>query len=270
VEGKPGVFEHCPNLLVSQAVCDECSHIPQNVYFCTVCKTRQQVFHNLDDPNIHVMSQFINYLQSFPAKTELLIIAHNAKAFCMTINSWKFIDSLMFIPMPLASMPKAFGLTELKKGYFPFLANKAENYKYIGPMLDREMYCVSGMKSQSAISFNKWYDEQVEQGYVFDFRKELLEYCISDVTILRQACQAFRKLFAGTAGFDPMFQCITLSSACMAAYRHNFLPENKIGLVSGTTAVGNRAMPHCNGLITSSTNSALKSRPSTRTGRLES
>jgi len=81
IEGKPNVFEHRPNLLVAQAVCDECSEIPQNDYFCRVCKTRQHVFHNLDNPNLSVMGQFLDYLQSFPAKTELLIIAHNARAF---------------------------------------------------------------------------------------------------------------------------------------------------------------------------------------------
>lgn len=103
------------------------------------------MFHNLDDPNISVMKQFFDYLQSFGTKTEILLVAHNAKAFdsifalqevvrrklkpeltlagakiiCMKINNWKFIDSLSFIPMALSAMPKAFGLTQLKKGYWP-------------------------------------------------------------------------------------------------------------------------------------------------------
>ena len=98
-------------------------------------------------------------------------------------------------------------------------------------MLDRDYYCVSGMKAKAASDFNVWYEEQVAANFVFNFRRELIDYCISDVTILRQACQAFRKLFTETAGFDPMFNCISLSSACMAAYRRNFLPEDKIGIV---------------------------------------
>ncbi|XP_052129261.1 uncharacterized protein LOC127750809 [Frankliniella occidentalis] len=133
--------------------------------------------------------------------------------------------------MPLSAMPKSFGLNELKKGYWPFLANKPEYYKYEGPLLDRDLYCVSGMKSKAAADFNAWYDEQVANEYVFNFRRELIDYCISDVTILRQACQAFRKLFEDVAGFDPMFNCITLSSACMAAFRRNFLKPNTIGVV---------------------------------------
>jgi len=36
--------------------------------------------------------------------------------------------------MFLAKLPKAFGLTELKKGYFPHLFNKTENRDYVGPL----------------------------------------------------------------------------------------------------------------------------------------
>ena len=87
------------------------------------------------------------------------------------------------------------------------------------------------MKAKAAQDFNKGYDEQVEKQYVSNFKKELIDYCISDATILRQACQAFRQLFYDLVGFDPMFQCMTLSAACMAAYRRNFMPHNKISIV---------------------------------------
>jgi hypothetical protein len=87
------------------------------------------------------------------------------------------------------------------------------------------------MKAKAATDFNSWYDKQVADQVVFNFRRELIDYCISDVTILRQACQAFRSLFESISGFDPMFHCITLSSACMCSFRRNFLPEGKIGIV---------------------------------------
>ena len=32
----------------------------------------------------------------------------------------RVLDSLNFLPMKLAALPKAFGLTELRKGYFPY------------------------------------------------------------------------------------------------------------------------------------------------------
>ena len=47
----------------------------------------------------------------------------------------RFIDSLNFIPMDLADMPKAFGETELVKGYFPHLFNRTENQSVILPHL---------------------------------------------------------------------------------------------------------------------------------------
>ncbi|KAK3926345.1 putative DNA polymerase [Frankliniella fusca] len=231
VEGKADTYEHIPNLLVSQAVCEECAHIPHNDYFCTVCQTRQRIFHSMDDPNLNVIGQFFDYLQSFGPKTKILLVAHNSRSFdgvfmvqevvnrklkceitlqgakilCMEVGNWKFIDSLMFLPMPLSAMPKSFGLTELKKGYWPFMANKPEYYTYEGPLLDKHFYCISSMKQKAAADFSAWHDEQTASGFVFNFRRELIEYCISDVTILRQACHAFRSLFEQTAGFDPMF-----------------------------------------------------------------
>ena len=257
LEGKPDIFEHKPNLLVCHAVCDMCTDVEQNDYFCTVCNSRQNVFHILDDPQLSGMGQFFDYLKSISKKAQILLVAHNAKSFdalfvlqeviarqlnpelilqgakiiCMTVGNWKFIDSLSFLPMPLSAMPKSFGLNELKKGYWPFLANKPEYYTYEGPLLDKEMYCVSGMKLSAASDFNVWYDDKVAKNYQFNFRRELVEYCVSDVTILRQACQAFRRLFQETAGFDPMLNCITLSSACMAAFRRNFLVPDRIGIV---------------------------------------
>ncbi|KAK3929617.1 putative DNA polymerase [Frankliniella fusca] len=162
-------------------------------------------------------------------KNELIL--QGAKILCMKVGNWNFIDSLMFLPMPLSAMPRSFGLHELKKGHMPFLANKPEFYTYEGPMLDKEFYCFSYVKSKAATDFSKWYEEMVASGYVFNFRRELIEYCISDVTILRQSCTAFRKLFEKKAGFDPMFNCITLSAACMAAFRRNFLPKETIGIV---------------------------------------
>ncbi|XP_052128322.1 uncharacterized protein LOC127750509 [Frankliniella occidentalis] len=257
VEGREDVFEHKPNLLVTQTVCDNCEGVVQNDYFCTDCQSRQHIFHNLDDKNINVVGQFLDYLSSFPPRTELLLVAHNAKAYdllfvvqemvarglkpeitlqgakiiCLKLGNWKFIDSLMFLPMPLSAMPKSFGLTELKKGHWCFLANKPEFYDYDGPMLSKEYYCTSGMKSKAYDEFDRWYNEQVEKNYVFNFRKELIDYCISDVTILRQACHSFRTIFTEKAGFDPMFNCISLSSACMAAFRRNFLQKETIGIV---------------------------------------
>ena len=46
----------------------------------------------------------------------------------------KFRDSLNFLPMPLKALPKTFGLTELKKGYFPHFFNRKDTQQYVGPL----------------------------------------------------------------------------------------------------------------------------------------
>ncbi|KAK3929395.1 putative DNA polymerase [Frankliniella fusca] len=159
------------------------------------------------------------------------ITLQGAKIICLKLGNWKFIDSLMLLPMPLSAMPKSFGLTELKKGHWCFLANTPEFYTYEGPLLAKEYYCPSGIKSKAYQEFIEWYNNLTENNYVFNFRRELFDYCISDVTILQQACQSFRELFTEKAEFDPMFNCISLSSACMAAFRRNFLKKETIGIV---------------------------------------
>ena len=42
--------------------------------------------------------------------------------------------------MRLANFPDTFGLTEMKKGYFPHLANTLANQKYVGLYLPVDMY----------------------------------------------------------------------------------------------------------------------------------
>ena len=44
----------------------------------------------------------------------------------------RFIDSLSFFQMPLSAFPKTFGLTELKKGYFPHKFNIPTHQTYVG------------------------------------------------------------------------------------------------------------------------------------------
>lgn len=70
----------------------------------------------------------------------------------------RFIDSLKFIPMALADMPKAFGETELAKGHFPHLYNRRENQQAVMHHLPgMEYYNPNGMKPESRAKFLQWY-----------------------------------------------------------------------------------------------------------------
>ena len=46
-------------------------------------------------------------------------LVNGAKILSLSLDGLTFLDSLSFLLMPLAGFPKAFGLTELKKGFFP-------------------------------------------------------------------------------------------------------------------------------------------------------
>ena len=151
----------------------------------------------------------------------------------------KFIDSLNFIPMALARFPKTFDQDELCKGYFPHFFNKDENQEYVGPMPCQDDYGVNYMKPAEREKFMAWHQEQVDNNYVFDFQKEILKYCRSDVDILAQCCKLYREMFRLATsmdgnietGLDPFDSATTIAAYCMEVYRTKFLQKDTIALL---------------------------------------
>jgi hypothetical protein len=70
----------------------------------------------------------------------------------------RFIDSLSFTLIPLRDFPKTFGISELKKGYFPYKFNTTDNWNYIGEYPDPSYYSVETMKKKDREEFMTWYD----------------------------------------------------------------------------------------------------------------
>jgi hypothetical protein len=58
----------------------------------------------------------------------------------------KIIDSINFIPINLSKMPKTFGLSELKKEYFPHFFNTPANQNYPAIHLIRNMSVEENVK----------------------------------------------------------------------------------------------------------------------------
>src|SRR5436190_19772438 len=143
----------------------------------------------------------------------------------------KIIDSMSFVASPLSAFPKTFGLKELKKGYFPHFFNTVENQNYTGPIPDVKYYGVDTMKHDVRKDFLNWHAEKVKEGYVFDMKKELEDYCDSDVDILRRGCLELRQQFLEIANIDP-FCYLTIASVCMAIYRGNYLEDNTIAVLN--------------------------------------
>ena len=171
-----------------------------------------------------------NYLNKNAIKYE--VILRGAKILSMTIPMFniKFVDSLNFIPMSLAKFPKTFGETELCKGYFPHLFNKEENQDYVGPIPCQADYGANFMKPEAREAFLAWHKEQVESNYLFDFQKEIIKYCRSDVDILRKCCMSFREMLREKTDIDPFEKCLTIASYCHEVYRTNYLKKDTIAV----------------------------------------
>ena len=68
--------------------------------------------------------------------------------------------------------------------------------------------------------FEKWHKEQRDKDEVFDFQKELVAYCESDVRLLKEGCLTFKRLFEAKLGFN-QFERVTIASACNLDLRMN-------------------------------------------------
>ena len=169
-------------------------------------------------------------------------IYNGAKIMMMEIPKLriKIIDSLNFIQQPLSSFPKTFGLNELKKGYFPHYFNKTCNQNYIGMIPSKRHYGYNQMKTQDREKFLQWYDDRINENYVFDFKKEIIEYCRSDVDILRRCMLKFRQNFIDQENIDPL-KYITIASVCMGIYRGNYMPKNTIAVVDNVVQTENHS-----------------------------
>ena len=107
-----------------------------------------------------------------------------------TFDRIRFIDSLSFFQMPLSAFPKTFGLTELKKGYFPHLFNMPENQEYEGPFSAQHYYMPEVMSVSGRKAFETWHAQQTG---TFNFDEELVAYCEYDVKL--KGCLTFKRLF---------------------------------------------------------------------------
>jgi hypothetical protein len=184
------------------------------------------------------------------------IIANGAKNMHIEVPRCRvrMIDSINFLPSALSELPKMLGLEELKKGYFPHLFNWKENQSVVLKHLRNvRYYNPDAMKLKDRKAFLMWYENNYRQR--FDFQRELLSLCRSDVDILRRACLTFRQLFLemtsgdGHGGINPFQKCITIASACYLVFRKKFLRPDTIGIIPLKDTAKKKNIPskQCNG-----------------------
>jgi len=130
--------------------------------------------------------------------------------------------------MPLRKLPEAFGLST-QKTYFPHYWNTKANLDYVGPIPDIKYFGADEMNEAERKDFLSWYNEQKD--IVFDNRRVLEQYCQDDVTVLRQACQIFRRDFIEIGNIEVFLEGVTIVSTCNKVLRKKFLKSETIGLL---------------------------------------
>ena len=158
-----------------------------------------------------------------------------------------------FFPFSLRTVATSFDLP-VAKGDFPHRFNTMTNFTYTGDIPDPDYYGVEDMNPTARQSFMEWHTSQRDK--VFDFQKEMLDYCRRDVEILRLACTFFRQIIMSMTSdsfdekthtysnaVDPYVN-VTLASLCLDIFRSKFLKEETV-LVEPTVSqkkkqVGNK------------------------------
>ena len=234
----------------SETMQDTGVHVPNLV--CAATSNCDTLFHF---EGTTCIKDFLDWLRELSLDFKLTVLAHNSQGFdsylildelyrqyvvpdqvvngakimSLSINGGNIVfkDSLCFFQMPLSAFPKAFGLVEHKKGFFPHFFNTPANQQYVGPLPDKEHYDPQGMSTDRAREFETWYESH-DPDYVFDFQTELVTYCESDVLLLKGACQVFCKEFEEISGFNPLERCITIASACNLFYRTKHMQDRTL------------------------------------------
>ena len=96
--------------------------------------------------------------------------------------------------------------------------NTSRFYDYVGPIPDISLYQPDHKMPAKRQELLEWHKEQQENGYVFNFRNEILAYCDNDVRILRKACVAFRHLYLTMNEFCPFSNAITVCLTCNSKF----------------------------------------------------
>lgn len=144
-----------------------------------------------------------------------------------------FRDTLNWMPMALAAMPKALGLEVQDKGWFPYLWNKEENLNiHLRNLPPREYYNPDGMKQDKLEAFEEWYEANaVKKKTPFKLRWELKLYCMNDVRILAHAVVKFRDMFFRFSGDDMVENSMTIAGACIRHFCINYLKDQQIAII---------------------------------------
>ena len=161
------------------------------------------------------------------SKIEFKVLMRGSKYLTLTIPAInvRFIDSYNFLKYPLRDLPDVFGISNLRKQFFPYSFLKPETLNYVGPIPELK-YFQTGEYDQE---METWYEQNKHK--TFYCKNTLIEYCLRDVDLLTQIMLTFRKYFYKITQ-DDIFHNITLAQAGFVHFRNKCLKPKSILLLS--------------------------------------
>jgi hypothetical protein len=113
----------------------------------------------------------------------------------------------------------------MRKGHFPHLFNKKENYNYVGPIPDIKYFCLAtSIRSKRQLyEFRIWHAYQRLHHPVWNFKNELLSYCENDVDVLLKLMSIFHDTLKDTYDVSPWYYP-TLASFVSTSLRMSMYP----------------------------------------------
>ena len=244
--------KHIPNLVVAKMICvkhlnnldkgkcecEEPKPFTNNISFCQWLFSKKKsvaIAHNFRAfDGIFIMEYILKTITNFDKMPSILL--KGAKLLSIEFRGLKLIDSLSFLPMPLSKFTKTFDLKELKKGFWPHTFNTRKNQNYVGKWPEPNYYGVDFMREEQKLEFDKFYEENKNK--IFDFKKECIAYCTSDVDLLMKGCLEFRKNIQDMTkcdkfknGIDPFMCSITIAGLCHYIFRNTMLEKDKIAII---------------------------------------
>ncbi|CAH3185514.1 unnamed protein product [Porites lobata] len=202
-----------------------------------------QFLHDLDD---------LTEVPDRDDEREILVVFHNLKGF----DGMFILHELYQQQREVADQLTHLQFDGIKKGFFPHLYNTPDNQQYVGRIPDLEFYDPDGMMAKKKEELTRWHTDQVRRNMSFHFQQEMIDYCKSDVALLKAGCEAFQQEFERQAGFNPMAKCITIASACNLYWCKHHLTPNTIAvepLGGWRGAKVNHPSRPCNGSTTRNT-----------------
>lgn len=238
---------HIANLIKASRICNDClsenmcsSKCQKNLYtfynntdfcdwlFCNENNNYTAIAHYFKGyDGIHVINYIYNHMTINDTVPEMIMTG--SKINYMIFRGVRFIDSLNFLSFSLEKFSDTFGITELKKGFFPHTFNKPENFNYIGVYPAKEYYQSELFSIEKKTKFDKWYAQNSHKE--FYFQKELEEYCESDVKLLQEGCLQFRKIILEITGVDALAECMTIAQLCHLIYRKHNMESKSIAII---------------------------------------